>query len=274
MHNTFTFELYKTKLYGQYWKPQLVKGIIILVHGMGEHSGRYAESVVPYLLKENYAVVSYDNFGHGKTKGKRGHCPNYESLLESLEFVINKAKLLIKDLPVFLYGHSLGGNIVLNYALKKQPKIKGIVVTSPFLKLAFNPPKWKVNLGKMMLHILPYITMPSDIEEAAISSIPEQVKRYKEDPLVHDKISPMFLFPVIEAGNYAIANANNLTIPTFIAHGTGDRIIDYNGSIDFCKQSKISELKLYDNCYHELHHDVCAAEMLETIVKWLNTIIL
>ena len=270
MENTFTFELYNTQLFGQYWKPQVVKAVVVLVHGMGEHSGRYAESVVPYLLKENYAVVAYDQFGHGKTKGKRGNCPSYNALLESLEIVINKAEFLFKDLPVFLYGHSLGGNIVINYALKKESNIKGVMATSPFLKLAFTPPKWKVNLGKFMLTILPSITLPSDIEEAAISSIASEVVRYQEDELVHDKISPMYLFPVMEAGEYALANASNLKIPTFITHGTGDRIIDYKGSVEFCKQSKIAELKLYNHCYHELHHDVCANEMMQTLTKWLN----
>ncbi|WP_055437000.1 alpha/beta hydrolase [Lacinutrix algicola] len=270
MENTFSLKSHNAQLFGQYWKPQIVKAIVVLVHGMGEHSGRYAESVVPYLLKENYAVVAYDQFGHGKTKGKRGNCPSYSALLESLESVIEKAESLFKDLPVYLYGHSLGGNIVLNYALRKQPNIKGVIATSPFLKLAFTPPKWKVNLGRFLFRVLPSITLLSEIEVEAISSIPNEVERYCEDPLVHDKISPMFLFPVIDAGEYALANASKLRIPTFITHGTGDRIIDYKGSIDFSKQSKFATLKLYNNCYHELHHDVCAQEMMQTITKWLN----
>ena len=272
MENTFTFELYNTRFFGQYWKPQVVKAVVVLVHGMGEHSGRYAESVVPYLLKKNYAVVAYDQFGHGKTKGKRGNCPSYNALLESLECVINKAEKLCPDLPVFLYGHSLGGNIVINYALKKESNIKGVVATSPFLKLAFTPPKWKVNFGRFMLKILPSITLPSEIEEAAISSIPSEIARYKEDPLVHDKISPMYLFPVIDASEYALKNASHLKTPTFITHGTGDRIIDYKGSVAFSQQSKVATLKLYNDCYHELHHDICAQEMMQTITKWLDNI--
>ncbi|WAC03959.1 alpha/beta hydrolase [Lacinutrix neustonica] len=158
----------------------------------------------------------------------------------------------------------------MNYALRKQPDIKAIVATSPFLRLAFQPPKWKVTLGKLMLKLAPSVTLPSAIEESAISSIPAEVKRYHEDPLIHGKISPMYLFPVIDAGEYAIANAYKLKIPILVTHGTGDRIIDYKGSVDFTNQAHGAELKLYDNGYHELHHDVCAEEMLLTIVKWLD----
>ncbi|WP_299888236.1 alpha/beta hydrolase [uncultured Lacinutrix sp.] len=270
MENTFTFNLNNITLFGQFWKPETPKAVIVLVHGMGEHLGRYEHSVVKHVLKANYAVVAYDQFGHGKSKGKRGHCPSYKSLLDSLDVVVKRTNTLFSELPVFLYGHSLGGNIVINYALKRQVNIKGIIATSPFLRLAFNPPKWKVSLGKLMLNILPSITLPSEIEEAAISSIPNEVKRYQEDPLIHGKISPMYLFPVVEAGEYAINNAKKLDVPIFITHGTGDRIIDHNGAIDFCKELNTADLKLYDNGYHELHHDVYAEEMMQTIVKWLD----
>lgn len=270
MKQTFNINVQDTELFGQYWAPETAKGVVVLVHGMGEHSGRYEDSVVPHLLKNNYAIVAYDQFGHGQSHGKRGHCPSYEALLESLEYVIKRAKLLFSNVPVFLYGHSLGGNIVINYTIRKQPDVKGVVATSPFLRLAFQPPKWKVALGKLMLKIAPSITMPSEIEEAAISSIPNEVKRYQEDPLNHGKISPMFLFPVINAGEYAIANAHKLKIPMLVTHGTGDRIIDYQGSVAFTNQAHGAELKLYNNGYHELHHDVYAEEMLLTIVKWLD----
>ncbi|WP_044398280.1 alpha/beta hydrolase [Lacinutrix sp. Hel_I_90] len=272
MKNTFTFSIRNVELFGQYWTPETAKGVVVLVHGMGEHSGRYEDSVVPHLLKNNYAVVAYDQFGHGQSHGKRGHCPSYEALLESFEYVINRAKLLFSDVPAFLYGHSLGGNVVINYAIRKQPEVKGIVATSPFLRLAFQPPKWKVALGKLMLKILPSITLPSEIEEAAISSIPNEVKRYQEDPLIHDKISPMYLFPVMEAGKYAIHNAHKIMIPTLLFHGKADRIIDYKGSVEFQNNAKLGEVQLFENGYHELHHDIYKEEMLQSVVKWLDNL--
>lgn len=270
MQNTFKFNLYNTELFGQYWKPESVKAVIVLVHGMGEHSSRYEQSVVPYLVKNGFAVVAFDLFGHGKTKGKRGHCPSYEALLETIDYTINKAEELFPDKPVYLYGHSLGGNLVINYTLRKTHTLKGVIATSPFLRLAFNPPKWKVAFGKLLLKVSPSVTMPTEIEVEAISRDEKEVKKYCEDALVHDKVSPMYVFPVIDAGEWAIQNANKLQIQMLILHGTGDRIIDYKGSEEFCKNTNNAELTLFKNGYHELHHDLCKEEFMQTILKWLD----
>jgi alpha-beta hydrolase superfamily lysophospholipase len=270
MQNTFKFNLYNTKLFGQYWKPESVKAVIVLVHGMGEHSSRYEVSVVPHLVKNGFAVVAFDLFGHGKTKGKRGHCPSYEALLEAIDYTINKAEVLFPDKAIYLYGHSLGGNLVINYTLTKNRVLKGVIATSPFLRLAFNPPKWKVAFGKLLLKVLPSLTMPSEIEVEAISRDETEVKKYCDDALVHDKVSPMYIFPVIAAGEWAIQNANKLQTQMLILHGTGDRIIDYKGSEEFCKNTNNAELTLFENGYHELHHDLCKEEFMQTILKWLD----
>lgn len=270
MENTFTFNLYQTELFGQYWQPQDIDEVIVLVHGMGEHSSRYANSVVPNLINNRYAVVAFDLFGHGRTKGKRGHCPNYESLLDAIDTVLKKAEFMYPNKPIYLYGHSLGGNLVINYALRKNHKLKGIIATSPFLRLAFNPPQWKVLFGKILLKIAPSTTLQNEIEVEAISRDKNEVNRYCKDKLVHDKVSPMYVFPVSEAGKWAITNAQKLQIPMLILHGTGDRLTDYKASEDFCNNTKKAKFKSFDNGYHELHHDLCKEEFIQTILKWLD----
>ncbi len=270
MEYTFNFNLHHTDLFGQYWKPETVKAVVVLVHGMGEHSSRYTESVVPHLLRHHFAVVGFDLFGHGKSKGKRGHCPSYEALLEAIEYVIKKSKDLFPDKDTFLYGHSLGGNLAVNYVLRKENTLKGVVASSPFLKLAFQPPNWKLVLGKILLGMMPSITLSSEIDEGAISRDPIEVKRYHDDELVHNKISPMFSFPVMAAGEWAIENAEQLKMPVLVLHGTGDRLIDYNGSVEFCKKATSAQLKLYNNGFHELHHDLCKEEFIQDILNWLE----
>jgi alpha-beta hydrolase superfamily lysophospholipase len=269
MENTFKFKLYKTELFGQYWQPKQVKAVIVLVHGMGEHSSRYSNSVVPQLTNNGFAVVAFDLFGHGRTKGKRGHCPNYESLLEAIDAVLKKAEFMYPEKPMYLYGHSLGGNLVINYVLRRNHKLKGIIATSPFLRLAFNPPHWKVFLGKLLLKIAPSLTMPSELEVEAISRDENEVKKYLDDSLIHDKVSPMYVFPTIQAGEWAIINAHKLQIPILILHGTADRLTDYKASEDFCKNTQKAQLKLFENGYHELHHDLCKEEMMQTVLNWL-----
>jgi len=270
MQSTFTFKLYDTDFFGQYWEPEITKKVIVLVHGMGEHVSRYKESVISHLIKNKFAVVAFDQFGHGKTSGKRGHCPSYQALLESIDLAIEKAHAIFPQKPIFLYGHSMGGNLVINYALRKNSDIKGVITTSPFLRLAFNPPKWKVTLGKLLLKFWPSLTLPSELEVDAISRDKNEVKKYNDDSLIHDKVSPMFVFSVKDAGEWAIENANKLDVPMLILHGTGDRITDYKASETFVQNTQKASLKLFEDGYHELHHDLCRDEFIETVLNWLN----
>ena len=272
MHNTFTFRLFNTEFFGQYWQPEITEKVIVLVHGMGSHSSRYKDSLVPYLTKNNIAVVTFDQFGHGKTSGKRGHCPSYEALLGSVEHVIEEAKTLFPEKPIYLYGHSMGGNLVINYVLRQKHNVKGVIATSPFLRLAFEPPKWKVKFGRFLLNILPSFLMSSELDVEAISRDKREIEKYKNDTLVHSKISPMFAFSVIDAGEWAIENANNLNVPMLILHGTGDRLTSHKASETFTKNTDKASLKLFDGAYHELHHDLCHDLFIETVLNWLNKV--
>lgn len=266
----FTHNYNGTSIYGCYAKPETVKGVVVLVHGMGEHSGRYSEHVIPALINASMAVVVYDNVGHGKSNGKRGHCESYEALLDILEGILAKAQLLFPEKPLFLYGHSMGGNLVLNYAIRRTSKLRGVIATSPFLRLAMVPPKWKMTLGKLMLGIWPSITLPSELDANGISRIPDEVNKYVNDPLVHDKVSPMFSLPIIDAGEWVIAHAHELKTKTLLLHGTSDPIIDYQGTVAFYENAENAELKLFEDGYHELHYDVCREEMLAVIQNWLG----
>ncbi len=265
----FQFEAYGKTISGRYTQPQEVKGVLVLAHGFGAHSGRYLEYVVPMLLETGLAVVLYDNIGHGKSGGKRGHCPSYESLINILETVVEKARDRFPDKPVLLYGHSMGANLVLNYALRKGNQIQGVVATSPYLRLAFRPPTWKMILGKMLLRLLPSMTLPSGLDPKGISRIPEEVEKYKSDPLVFDQVSPMFSFPIMEAGEWAITNAHALKIETLLLHGTADPIIDHRATIEFDENSSKTTLTLFEGGYHELHYDLCKDEMLLLVGRWI-----
>ena len=121
------------------------------------------------IRDSNFSVVAFDHFGHGKTSGKRGHNPSFEAVLESVAITIEKAKEFFPNSPIFLYGHSMGGNTVINYALKKTAHLQGIIATSPFLKLAFEPPKVKLAVGKLLQKIAPSVTMGNEINPNDIS---------------------------------------------------------------------------------------------------------
>ncbi len=269
-HQEFNFNIYNTEFYGQYWQPTAVKSVVVLVHGMGEHATRYADYVIPQLTQNGFGVIAFDQFGHGKTKGKRGHCPSFEAVLESVDQVIEKAKSVFGDLPLFLYGHSMGGNVVINYSLRKEYNIKGIIASSPFLKLAFTPPAWKMTLGKIMQKIAPSITLGNELDANDVSRDKIEIEKYINDPLVHDKVSPNFSLTFIETGKWAIENAHKLQTPMFLIHGSGDKIIDYKGSVEFSGNSQKATHKIYENGYHELHNDICKEEVVSDIISWLD----
>ncbi|WNW01480.1 lysophospholipase [Tenacibaculum sp. HL-MS23] len=268
-HQGFNFDYHKTTFFGQFWQPETVKAVVVIIHGMGEHSGRY-QHVAKKLTDNNFGVIAFDHFGHGKTTGKRGHNPGFDTVLESISKLITKAKEVFGAKPIFLYGHSMGGNAVINYTLRKENDLTGIIATSPMLKLAFDPPAWKLSLGKMMQKIAPSITLGNELDANDVSRDKTEVAKYINDPLVHDKISPNFSLSFIDSGEWAIENASTLKKPMLLLHGTGDKIIDYKGTEAFANATEKASLKLYKGGYHELQHDLCKEEMMQDIVNWLN----
>jgi len=270
-HQEFSFDFYNTTFFGQYFKSTTVKGVLILVHGMGEHSSRYRDFLIPKFLAQDVSVITYDQFGHGKTQGKKGHNPNFEAVLETVTIIKNKAKDIFGDVPFFLYGHSMGGNVVLNYALRKEHDFKGIIATSPFLRISFKPPTWKLAVGKIIQKIAPAVTMPNELDPTHLSRDRTEVKKYINDPLVHNKISPNYSLTFFETGEWAIANAQNLQTPTLLIHGTHDKITDHKASAEFVENTNgVASLSLFDNGYHELHNDLEKEQFAETILNWIS----
>ena len=270
IHSEFNFNIYNTEFYGQTWAAKTTKAVVVLVHGMGEHSTRYTSSLIPKLIENEISVVAFDHFGHGKTEGKRGHNPSFYAVLESITKTIEKANELFPEKPIFLYGHSMGGNAVINYTLKKEHNLKGVIATSPFLKLAFEPPKIKLAVGKLLQKIAPSITMGNELDATHISREQIEVDKYINDPLIHNKISPNFSLTFIDTGKWAIDNAKKLNSQMFLLHGTDDKIIDYKGTQEFANSTDRATLKLYEGGYHELHNDLCKEEMLQDVVDWIK----
>ena len=270
-YQEFNFNLYNTEFYGQYWQPETTKAVIVLVHGMGEHATRYTHTVIPTFTENGYGVIAFDQFGHGKTSGKKGHCPSFEAVLESVDKVTEKAKEVFGDIPLFLYGHSMGGNVVINYVLRKKHGFRGVIATSPFLRLAFQPPAIKMFFGKLIQKIAPSMTMGNELDANDISRDKTEVQKYINDPLVHDQISPNYSITFIETGKWAIEHAKTLETPMLLLHGTDDKIIDYKGTEEFANTTKKAVLKLYKGGYHELHNDLCKVEMMGDVITWLNS---
>ena len=267
----FNITIHNTHFYGQYFQPKTIKAVVVLVHGMGEHSKRYENFVIPFYNQNSIAVLTFDQFGHGLTEGKRGHNPNFESVLDSVQEMLKKAKIVFGNKPTFLYGHSMGGNVVINYVLRRKNNLTGVIATSPFLKLAFEPPSWKLKIAKILLKVAPSLTMSNELDVTGISRDKSEVEAYKNDPLVHDKVSPNYSIVFIESGKWAIKNANQLNTPMLLMHGTDDRLTSYKGSEEFAQNAKNKiDLQLFEGGYHELHNDIIKNEVLEQMTAWVD----
>jgi len=260
----------KLEMAARGWTTENPKAVICLVHGLGEHINRY-NHVGQAFTNAGYALQGFDLRGHGLSGGQRGHVPSYESLLDDIGDFLADAQKRYPGLPLFLYGHSLGGNLAINYALRFPANLNGLIATSPLLKLAFEPAPAQLTLAKVMNNIVPSFSQPSGLEQAAISRDPEIVRAYAADPLVHDKITAR-LFTVLHAsGLWALEHAAGLKVPTLLMHGSADRLTSPEASKEFARTAgSIVTLRIWDGFYHELHNEPEKAAVLKVMIDWLN----
>ena len=247
------------------------KSIICLIHGFGEHSGRYAH-VADFFNKQGYAVVAMDNRGHGKSEGKRGHAPSFESYLDDIEVFLTDTKQRLNDVPMFLYGHSMGGNLVLNYALRRKPTIlRGLVATSPWIQLAFEPKPIMITMGKIMRSIVPTFSQSSGLDANTISRDKAVVDAYINDPLVHSTITASAGMGMTDAAAFLNTYSGAMPIPTLMVHGTADGLISQPASEAFSKRVSNVDYKKWDGLFHETHNEPEKLEVLNYILGWLDS---
>ena len=258
------------KLHSQVWHIPKCKAVVALVHGIGEHCGRYYH-VAEFLNKHKISMIALDLRGHGISQGKRGHTPNYEAWMKDLSTFLELVKKMYKKTPLFLYGHSLRGNLALNYVLRHQINISGVIASSPELRLSFKLPRWKLHAAEVLNIIWPSLTMNNDLKASDLSHDSVVIKNYLEDPLVHKKISARTFKSFMVAGEWAIKHASELTQDCFVLHGTHDRITSHEASRQFClKAGNTCTFQTFDKDYHELHNDTHKEEVLKAITTWIE----
>lgn len=259
--------------FAQGWNPPQTKGVVCIVHGFNEHSTRYTQ-VAERLCAAGYAVLTYDEFGHGRTTGKRGHAPSYESFLDSVKIILDEAETRFPGVKKFLWGHSMGGGIATNYVLRRQPNIAGVIATGPLFRLGFEPPAFKVFLAKLMVHIYPAFTEKAELNSEAISRDRNEVRKYNEDQYNHGKITAGTFLGFFQAGKWALAHASDLKIPMLLMHGLADKLTSPDGSREFAEKAPqhLVTLKLWEGFYHELHNEPepDRSEAIAYITNWLN----
>ena len=222
------------------WLPAgELQRVVCVVHGHGEHGGRY-EDLARFLNGLHCAVLAIDLRGHGESEGKRGHVTSYKALMNDLTLLLEAAAGHHPNLPVFLYGHSMGGNLVINYTISRRPHLNGVIASAPLLRTAFPQSPWKTALAKAMRYVWPALPLSSGINTQDLSRDAAVVHAYENDLLVHDRVTPSFL-EVLIAGEWALEHAHALSVPLLLMHSEADRITS-------CSASRRFATAAGDNC--------------------------
>jgi acylglycerol lipase len=241
-----------------------------VVHGMGEHSGRY-ERFAGGMAKHRMATYALDLRGHGNSAGQRGHVDSWTQWVDDAAAFIRHVESEVSSEVVPL-GHSFGGVVMLSTARAgKLSKAKRFVLSSPALRLAAKVPAWKTGLGKLTSKIAPRLAVSNEVDPGTVSRIPEIVEAYKTDPLVHSRITSRLFAEWQKAAQENLDRASEITTPFLIVAGTADRLVDTSGSEELHEKTKnVSELRLLEGRYHEPFNDLGSDEVFAIIARWLG----
>ncbi|MGB9843514.1 MAG: lysophospholipase [Caldisericia bacterium] len=262
MERFFEFNGYKV-FYHSNGEPK--KGKVFIVHGIGEHIGRY-KRIESFLVHDGFMVEGVDLIGHGNTSGKRGDIPSFKIQFE----IFDEAIKFVPSEKNYLLGHSLGGLIGFRYLQERENLFKKGIISSGIFNLNLDElPKNLINLAKFLNKIYPSFTLSNRINPEDLSRNEEEVKKYVEDPLVHPKISVRLFFEIYK--NTKIALEKGAKIPILILYGKEDKVVPPISAkllYDSLKGEKI--IKDYP-MKHELFNDPEGDKVINDILEFLNS---
>ncbi|MDB6154898.1 MAG: lysophospholipase [Chthoniobacteraceae bacterium] len=244
---------------------------VILTHGRGEHSGRYGH-VTKALAAHGLRLWSYDLRGHGRSGGVRGDLPAYSALLDDLDRVIGFVKEKTTA-PIFLLGHSLGGQITLNYLQSRKFDGRGAIVASPYLRLAYAPPRWRLILAGAARWIWPSLTQPTPLPWERLSRDQAHMASFPDPELTHHLISARMYHAIRNGALSALAGAANLKVPLLLIHGAEDLVTSVEATREFFSALGSSDktLRIYPEMLHETHNDIGREQVISDIIGWIKT---
>ncbi len=246
------------------------RGSVVLMHGLGEHSGRYRH-VAGFFNECGLSVRCYDSRGHGRSQGKRGDVINGNPMLQDAEIIIDDFAARFAQ-PPFLFGHSMGGLFAAHFALAHKSPLRGLILSSPSLALRMKPIELKLLAVLEML--APTVGVSNGLKTTFLSHDAKVVAAYKADPLVHGKISARLLRSMLSSIGYCASHAGSLGVPTLMLVAGDDRLVDPDGSKRFFAMLKpgVAQMHVYDELYHEIFNEVDTTRPLADLKAWLDQV--
>lgn len=240
------------------------KAVVVFVHGLGEHLGRY-EYLTNKFNENDFSVYRFDHRGHGHSAGARAFYEDYNELIDDVNFVVDLAKEENPDYPIFLLGHSMGGYAVACFGVKYPDKLNGIIMSGA---LTCDKAGLITSLSK---DLNPIMYLPNTLG-SVVSRDPAVVKAYSEDPLVLKEISVGLYYALSDGLKWLVDNTADFNYPVLVLHGGDDKIVSYEDSIEFYNviSSFDKELKIYDVLFHEILNDPEKDDVISDILNWIN----
>lgn len=251
------------------WIPPKTKYLVVLVHGLGEHILRYRHWADKFN-NESIGIIGFDLRGHGESGGQKGNGSICE-FTSDIHALLSYAHQQYPFIPKILYGHSMGGNLVLRYVIDYKPNLLGVISTSPWLRLFKPPAGFMLKVVELLNRFSPRIPLSSGLFAKYISRDPKVVDEYQNDPLIHPRITPGLFFSINDSGGFILQNKHKINLPLLLMHGTGDKITSSTASTEFVNYtSDKTALKLWKGGYHELHNDLEKEEVFHYILHWIE----
>lgn len=263
------------EIFCQCWLPDSPRAVVIIAHGFAEHSGRY-QHVVDALVTNGCAVYALDHRHHGQSDGERGYVQRISALVDDLDQYIEQVRSQHPGMPTVLLGHSMGGLVAVHYAIAHQQKIDLLALSAPYLIDGGNAPPILVKLAGVLSSLMPRLPI-KPLDSAAISRDPAVVQAYESDSLIYrGKVRARTGYALLSAASAALEQANRISMPMLIMHGTADSLADVEGSrqLNESIRSEDKSLRIYNDLYHEIFHEPEKEQVIGDLVNWIQQRIL
>lgn len=262
MDEVHTFKLTSkdgTTLMGRHWDAKQPFATVALVHGFGEHCGRY-QPWAEHLTARGVQVVAIDLRGHGRSEGKRGITRGFDDFRYDLDALLTRARELHGSLPgpLVLMGHSMGGGIVLDHGSRPNPGVDGIIASAPLIVLADPPPAILQTIVRGLAKVFPKLPLKEPIDGSKISTLPEEQKAYVEDALTHGQMGAKTAVDLIDNGKVLMEKAPDWSVPLMVYHSDQDQLTDFEASQEFAARAR-AEFHRFTDVEHEMHNDTSRA---------------
>ena len=257
-------------IYYQYWEPESPpRAVLLIAHGAGEHSARYWP-LAQFFTGHHYAVAALDLNGHGNSEGIPGHVNDFEDYLLELGELHKQVTEHFSGVPVFLLGHSMGGLIGSLYLLQQQAQFQGAIFSGPAIKTIQQPPRLQVLLIRLLAVLAPRLGV-LQLDASGVSRDPQEVEKYKEDPLVlHGKMSARMVRELFAGMNAIQAEAAKIALPILLLHGGQDIMTSPEGSRFLYDHvsSMDKTLKIYPGLFHEIFNEPEREAVQTDVLSW------